>query len=318
MRKVITLITLFAVIMCILCSCDTDNTEDQGNGSADAGVNTTTQSQGSASTTPVATQSDANLGDYNVVIESCRLAEDYAGKPIAIVKYNFTNVKDDNPTSFSWSLSDAAFQGGVGLAECYFADDSANYSSDNQTKEIKKGASVSVEVAYVLNDTTTPVEIEVSELISFSDKKVKKTFSISDGSQDQVSQTTPSATQSDANLGDYNVVIESYRLAEDYEDKPIVIVKYSFTNVKDDDAACFAWSLDYDAFQAGVGLNECYFVDDSANYSSDNQTKEIKKGASISVEVAYVLNDTTTPVEIEVSELITFSDKTITKTFSIS
>ena len=50
------------------------------------------------------------------------------------------------------------------------ADDSANYSADNQNKEIKKGASLEVEVAYVLNDTTRDLEVEISELFSYSDK----------------------------------------------------------------------------------------------------------------------------------------------------
>ena len=45
-------------------------------------------------------------------------------------------------------------------------------------KDIKKGASLEVEVAYELNDSTTDVEVEVSELFSFSDKVIKKTFTI--------------------------------------------------------------------------------------------------------------------------------------------
>ena len=70
--------------------------------------------------------------------------------------------------------------------------------------------------------------------------------------------------------------------------------------------------------KSGVGLNESWIVDESANYSSDNQTKEIKKGASLDVEVAYELNDSTTPVDIEVKELFSFDEKTLTKTFEIA
>lgn len=161
MKKTITFITLFALLLLTLCSCvDTGNTQDQGSGSASSN-----------------NSSNSNLGDYNVIIESCRLATDYEGEPIVIVKYKFTNNSDE-PACFAWSLEYNAFQDGVGLNECYFADDSANYSSDNQNKKIKKGASLSVEVAYELNDSTTDVEIEVSELISFSDKTITKTFSI--------------------------------------------------------------------------------------------------------------------------------------------
>ena len=121
--------------------------------------------------------SNSNLGDYDVIIESCRLATDYAGEPIVIVKYKFTN-NGEEPACFAWSFKDEAFQDGVGLNKCYLVAGSANYSSDNQTKKIKKSASLSVEVAYELNDSRTDVEIEVSELISFSDKKITKKFSI--------------------------------------------------------------------------------------------------------------------------------------------
>ena len=137
-----------------------------------------------------------------------------------------------------------------------------------------------------------------------------------DSSTNQGSTSASSGSSSSSTLGDYDVVIESARLATDYEDKPIVIVKFKFTN-NGNEPACFMWSLNYKAFQDGVGLNECYVTDDSANYSSDNQTKEIKQGASLYVEVAYKLNDTTTAVEVEVSEYISFSNKKITKTFTI-
>ncbi len=118
-----------------------------------------------------------NLGSYNVEINSCRLAKDYEGKDVVIVKYIFTN-NSDNPQSFSFSIEDNVFQNGIGLNESLFVSDNAGYSSDNQMKEIKKGSSLEVEVAYELNDTTTDIDVEVSELISFSDDIVTKSFSI--------------------------------------------------------------------------------------------------------------------------------------------
>lgn len=139
---------------------DESNAADQGSGTVDNAV------------------ANDTLGDYSVVIESCRLAEDYEGKPVLIVKYKYTNNKNDDATAFYIAFEDIAYQGGVGLNEAYVLKDSANYSADNQTKEIKKGASIEVEVAYELNDTETDVEVEVKELISFSDKTITKTFSI--------------------------------------------------------------------------------------------------------------------------------------------
>ncbi len=123
---------------------------------------------------------DGAIGNYAVVIDSCRLAEDYEGDPVVIVKYIFTNVNSDESTAFYVAFDENVYQDGVGLNEAYILDDSANYSSDNQTKAIKKGASIEVEVAYELNDTVTDIEVEVEEFISFNDTKITKVFSIAE------------------------------------------------------------------------------------------------------------------------------------------
>lgn len=120
---------------------------------------------------------NTTLGDYSVEIKSCRLAKDFEGKDVVIVKYGFTNNGDDSE-SFTVALEDTVYQNGIGLNKAYVLEDSANYSEDNQTKEIKKGATLDVEVAYELNDTTTEIEVEVSEWISWDDKVIRKKFSI--------------------------------------------------------------------------------------------------------------------------------------------
>lgn len=114
---------------------------------------------------------------FPVEILSCRLAKDYEGKPVVIVKYAFTN-QEDKAESFMLAVTDNVFQNGVGLNECIFVDESANYSSDNQTKEVQKGVTLEVEVAYVLNDATSDVTVELTKFISLDETKVTKTFSI--------------------------------------------------------------------------------------------------------------------------------------------
>lgn len=47
-------------------------------------------------------------------------------------------------------------------------------------KEIKTGATIEVDEVYLLDNETSDVEIEVSELISFSDEKIVKTFKLAD------------------------------------------------------------------------------------------------------------------------------------------
>lgn len=146
-------------------------------------------------------------------------------------------------------------------------------------------------------------------------------FALGSGESETVDQGKGSAAEKESitgEIGKYSVVIDSCRLAKDFTGKDVVIVKYLFSNVSDPDAAAFFLAFDDTVYQNGVGLNESYFLDDSANYSADNQTKEIKKGATLEVEVAYELNDTTTDIEVEVKELISFDNTTVTKTFSIT
>lgn len=117
------------------------------------------------------------IGDYEVEILTCRLTKDYEGKDAVIITYRFTNVLGDEPASFMWSFSDKVYQGGVECETAYIYDDDS-YDSANKDKEIKAGASLEVECAYVLNDTTSDVEVEVTELISLDETKITKTFEI--------------------------------------------------------------------------------------------------------------------------------------------
>lgn len=118
------------------------------------------------------------LGDYEVEIKGCRLAQDDKGTDLVIVNYGFTNHSEES-AAFIYTFTYEVFQNGIGLTEVWEEEiASANYSDANQMKEIKQGATLDVEVAYELNDTTTDIVVEVSRLISFSDKKVTKTLSL--------------------------------------------------------------------------------------------------------------------------------------------
>lgn len=119
---------------------------------------------------------NSNLGNYIVDIVSCRIAEDYEGKPVVIVKYKFTN-NSDNAEAFLYAIDANVYQNGIGLNEAWSIDASANYDNSNQTKEIKKGATLEVEVAYKLNDTKTDIEVEVEESFSLNGNKITKMFS---------------------------------------------------------------------------------------------------------------------------------------------
>ena len=160
--------TLLAICMLTLSSCVFESgTVNQGSGNVNS-------ADGSQSTEDGA----SNLGDYNIVIKSCRLATDYDDKPVIIIAYDFTN-NGERAESFDFTIDAKAYQNGIGLTRAYILDESANYDSDDQERDIQKGVTLTVEVAYVLNDTTTPVDVEVMEYMSFSSKKLVKTFELS-------------------------------------------------------------------------------------------------------------------------------------------
>lgn len=172
--RIIAAIMLIAVFAVFALASGEEETKDQGSGEANASASSTVESTSDSD--------DDKIGDYSVVIDSCRVAKakGYQEKDVVIVKYIFTNVNDDEPASYYLTFEDEVYQNGVGLNKAYFLDDSANYDSENQTKKIKKGASLEVEVAYELNDSATDIEVEVKELFSFNDTTLKKTFSIKD------------------------------------------------------------------------------------------------------------------------------------------
>ena len=144
----------------------------------------------------------------------------------------------------------------------------------------------------------------------------------SDNKASNDSQTTKSdgviesKKEKDNEIGQYSVEILNARLTSTYDNKPAVVVTYKFTNNTNDTATSFYIAFDDEVYQNGVGLNSAYVLKDGDPYDSDNASKEIKKGSSIEVEQAYILNDSSTPIEVEVKELFSFSDKTVSRTFN--
>ncbi len=116
---------------------------------------------------------DNTIGDYGCVVKSAVLCKDWTDQDAVLVTYEFTNNSSDS-ISFDIALDAKAFQDGVGLETAILDSDETDYLD----VEIKPGVTKEVKKAYVLRDTSTDVEIEVSELISFSDDKLVSTVKI--------------------------------------------------------------------------------------------------------------------------------------------
>lgn len=117
-----------------------------------------------------ATRDESNpnaIGDYECSVVSAEICKDYQGKDALKVTYNFVNNSTD-AISFDLALTALAYQNGIGLETAILLDDDdVDYGID---VNIKPGVSKEVIKVYSLQDTTTPVEVEITEWISFTDE----------------------------------------------------------------------------------------------------------------------------------------------------
>ncbi len=112
---------------------------------------------------------------------------------------------------------------------------------------------------------------------------------------------------------DFTAKFLSYSVVKDYEDKDVLRLVFEYTNTSDDTAS-FIWDSSVKAFQNGVELDMAFVLEEDKEYS--NSSKEVKPGTTINVASLFELTDKS-DVEIEVSELISFSNNKLVKTLTI-
>lgn len=118
------------------------------------------------------TSSQTEINGYQCEILSAELGKKtYDNKPTIIITYKFTN-NSLNSSSFYTAFNDTVYQNGV---EC---ERSYNLEETNEDKSIKPGASLEVKLDYTLNDTTTDVEVELTDWLSWDNTVISKTFKI--------------------------------------------------------------------------------------------------------------------------------------------
>ncbi len=119
---------------------------------------------------------DASDSDFAVTVGGSHLTKDYKAKKVLVVDFTFKN-KGDKATSFMTAVMAKAFQNGVELDTAIVGNDD-KYEAGTSLKEIKPGASIKVQSAYVLSDKSD-VSVEVTELFSLDDTPLAtKTFTL--------------------------------------------------------------------------------------------------------------------------------------------
>jgi hypothetical protein len=91
-----------------------------------------------------------------------------------VITYEWTN-NSEKTASFLITFSDKVFQNGI---ECESGISVEGADSGSLMKEIRPGTTFEVKQGYVLNDTASPVEVEVTEWFTFASDPpvVTKTF----------------------------------------------------------------------------------------------------------------------------------------------
>lgn len=166
MRKGLTLL-MACLLLFALAACGGDKPDDKepATGTPDTG------GQAQKDTPVVDTPKEAwkaDVGAYHVEIKGAKLAKDYEENPVIVVTYAWTNNSEET-TSAMTAIMGKAFQGGIQL-DSAIVGDSKVYDSGASMKEIRPGATLDVQSAFVLRDTTSPVEVEVGEWLTWDDK----------------------------------------------------------------------------------------------------------------------------------------------------
>lgn len=107
-------------------------------------------------------------------------------------------------------------------------------------------------------------------------------------------------------LGDYTVEIESATITQDYAGDPAVVITYSWTNNSSETTSPL-FSVSTAVFQDGVGLESALITDDSV-YDSSMHMADVRPGTTIEVQEAFSLYNTTSPIEVEITESFTLGN----------
>jgi hypothetical protein len=106
------------------------------------------------------------LGDYTMTITDLSVTNDYDGNPMLIYTYDWTNNSEDTTSPFM-TFNLVGFQNDVSTESSPFSEQ-VDYGSGQV--DVRPGGSVEgVQGAIGLESTEEPVELELTELISFDD-----------------------------------------------------------------------------------------------------------------------------------------------------
>ena len=258
------------------------------------------------------------IGDYQAQYLGAYITADYEGADTLVVPFTYTNNSKEN-ASFMWTMFYTLMQGGkeMEVSSVFVSEDSFDTLSDDIFTEIAPGTSIDLALTYKLNNLTDPVEIEFTDLMD--KKKDHLTIDVATLEIKAAPDAAPDAapeggdsTDSEggsvaadgqvASFDEYDVAYIGSEIMADSEGRATLVVEYVYTN-KDTGDNSFSWSVYDSCYQDGVELDTTDIYLEDGSSLRDNHYEEIPQGESLTVFETYLLNDLTTPVEIQFTDL---------------
>ncbi|GHU77878.1 hypothetical protein AGMMS49992_27040 [Clostridia bacterium] len=108
---------------------------------------------------------EGDIGNYHIAILGASMTKNYEKKDTIAIKCEWSHTNDE-AKNFTNAIRYKAYQDGSQIG-------STILDFDEEGRYIKSGAIRQIEFGFVLANLTSPVEIEITEWMSFSSKKEK-------------------------------------------------------------------------------------------------------------------------------------------------
>ena len=113
------------------------------------------------------------LGDYELLYKGACIMEDSDGNDAIVLTLDFTNNGKEN-ASYLWSVDETLMQNGVELETATVFTDYDTFETviEGQFADVAPGATLEVRTAYLLQDTTSPVEATFEQFFGKKNGKI--------------------------------------------------------------------------------------------------------------------------------------------------
>lgn len=240
--------------------------------------------------------SDSSAPALEVNVDRVWTVGSYDGKRLLVVDVKVRNVSQDGwePDSVVYSGTNAT-QKGTSLSLEYLPEDVPGVLS--RGARLAAGEEGQAQIVFAL-ESEDPVELVVlspSKDASGSVETLRETID-------------PSSAEKVESEQEFKVVVDDVSVTDDGNGKDLLVMRIEFTN-DSDAAASFSGAVDMSLFQDDVELKGGYlpYNHPAANEELEsNAYTDVRKGASLKVQVVYELLDAASPVEMQLIDMGSF------------